>query len=270
MSQFLFQKIQHINVWERHMIRVNSLRTKVKSRRWIWWKPEYVEKRFLWEQVYGFYNGQKLSEIVTIYENNIDVLRSVLKYRGLTRSLKKTVNDLIKLRDEGLQSAYTDPRLTPMDLQTTRPSWFKVPTHVHALLNRAGIVMLSKKTVMVAVLAATMAATPELGPYFDNIYPTLRDEVLVTGSTIAPALVFIWTYWRKYVTASQKKRLKSLKDKKIKLELLRSQVNSRTVDATLDKNIMQLEKEITREWNIAFKHAYISAVPAPRINNFKK
>ena len=181
---------------------------------------------------------------------------------------KKFLTETNPFLDDGLRSARLDPRLTPVVVRQI-PSWYRVPTHAKRILTKTGKIAFSKPAiVMTAIATATAATIPELSPYLQEIYPLMQAHMVVMGSTVAPALMFIWMYWRKSVTAAQKAKIKSLKEDIMRLQELRSNRTAKNVNAITNRDIMRAEKHLEKELTLAFKEAYAHSLPTHNLKNY--
>jgi hypothetical protein len=255
------------NSFERRVAYVSLIDKYRKTHKTKPWFPsrnqEFIDGKPLWEHVFAHkYNGRiKIDAIEDEYDHeiyNIKASRSSVR----NKHIKQAYTKIEKLYNEALQSAHLDPRLAPLVVKK-RPSWINVPAHILAILNRAGNVAFSKPSVIAAVTAATAAAVPDLVPYMNEISPLVLDRMVFMGSTVAPALAYIWKIWRTKVTTAQKNRIQRLKEKHAELEAMRSDRAMKNENVGLNRSIMKLEKEIQNELTIAFRKVYTQAVNNP-------
>lgn len=246
-----------LTTWNAWIDKINADRKAQKSKPW--WpsrNQEYLDGKPLWEHVFKiWYNGRiKLPSIEDVYDERKELIKEIVRVFK-NNPIRKMATRWGKFLDEGLQSAYLDERLTPIVIKK-KPSLINIPAHVRHLLTRTGLVAFSKPVIVGAVATAVAAATPELSPYLNQLAPIIRDRMVFYGSTIAPVLMLMWNFWRYHVTASQKNKIKSIKQKLTALEAMRSQRAAKNSNLLLDKSIVKLEKELQKEMNAAFAKAY--------------
>lgn len=259
--------IQHIHDNYEYVVKFNAYRTKKKTRPWLpQVRQEYIDTEPLWERAFerdfSGYNGKiKLP----YFENIVNNWKKIMKTPVVANSKQLMRKALVinKFYEEGLRSARLDPRLTPITVRT-KPSFINIPSHAMAILSKSRDRAFTVAT-WVAISSTVASVTPELTPYLDEISPVLRHHMLFTGSAVLPALMYVLSYWRKYVSAPQKERIKKIKELKAELEAMRTRRASVNQNAILNSDIVKIERELQEALDVAFAKAYFHGLPKKNI-----